>query len=170
MQISHHIQGDAERAHTGLSQRPQLRVSQQSREDFHHPVSPQGNGLPPQRLRLLALHIVVHTCQSGQGPWGQTEQHSVPVCLFTLCALRRQFYESRRYNFISDTGEVKEQEMQKGRECWQHKNHVRKKWYKHFRWWQIKRGLDFCLWGKTGLTVLHISRTEGHVQICRHQI
>lgn len=66
--MSHHIQSDVERGNTGLRQRPQLGVPQQNRQDLHQPVSPQRNSLLPQRLRPLALHILVHTCQSGQGP------------------------------------------------------------------------------------------------------
>lgn len=68
VQVPHHIHCDAQCGNSSLSKRPQLRVPQESRQDLHQPVSPQRNSLPPQRLQPLALHILIHTCQSGQGP------------------------------------------------------------------------------------------------------
>ena len=66
--VPHHIQGNAEHGRTRTSQRPQLRVPQQSLHDLRQPLVTQRNSLPPQSLQPLAVHVLVHTCQSGQGP------------------------------------------------------------------------------------------------------
>lgn len=68
VEMSHRIHGDAQRGQAGLSQRPQLGVSQQSWQDAPEPLCPQGHGLPPHGLRPLALHVLIHAGQSAQGP------------------------------------------------------------------------------------------------------
>lgn len=62
VQLSYHIQSIAERDNTGFSQRTELRVLQQHRQDTHQPVGPRRDRLPPQHLQPLALHVLVHAC------------------------------------------------------------------------------------------------------------
>lgn len=64
--MSYRIQGAAEGADAGPGQRPQLGVPQQVGNDLQQPARPHGNGVPPQLLRLLAPHVLVHPRQRGQ--------------------------------------------------------------------------------------------------------